>query len=117
MNKISLAKIVDQLDQDKDLEKETPIKKFGKNPEGSQEIYEADEPEEGNNDSDTSIDATEPDLEEVTKVLNKVSEDLETLIDSLMDINTNKEYSKLIKLLQSATRIADELIESDDLLN
>lgn len=50
-------------------------------------------------------------------LLKKISKDNETLIDALMAHNENKDFSRLIKMLQTAVRLADELLLSDDTLS
>ena len=67
---------------------------------------------------DPSLDLDEVvDKEDVLDVLRNVSAQAETLIDDVMEINQSKEYSKLVKMLRSVARLADELIESEELLD
>ncbi len=75
---------------------------------------------------DLPLDYTDIDVDDVedislTKdaktILKRLSKDVETLIDALMAVNTEKKFSILIKLLQNAVRLADELLLTDDTLN
>lgn len=56
-------------------------------------------------------------LQEVdVEVLQDTVTDLETIVDNLVIMNKNKELSRVIKLLQSATRFIDEIVSSEDLM-
>jgi hypothetical protein len=106
MKKLSIASAVDKLIKNKTQ------------PESEKSIEEAvDQEEEYVEDDLPDEEVEEADPSKKQEILQKVSTDVETLVDDVMAINDNKEYSKLIKLLQSAVRLADELLESDDLLN
>lgn len=50
-------------------------------------------------------------------ILTRISKDGETLIDALMNINEDRKFSILIKVLQNAVRLADEFLLTDDTLN
>lgn len=57
------------------------------------------------------------DLEEVdVDTVQEVVLQLETILDTLVMMNKNRELSRVIKLLQSATRFLDEIITTDDLM-
>ena len=86
------------------------------NPEGSLDVIETDSTVLEADDTLENEDDLEVENTKDLDVLREVSSKVETLVDKVMTINTDREYSKLLKILQSAVRLADELIESDSLL-
>jgi hypothetical protein len=68
-------------------------------------------------DEDDSEFFNDQDIQELDLVeLEEVVVQLEQVVDLLVLNNKNKELSRVIKLLQSATRLIDEIISSEDLI-
>jgi len=116
--KSSLAKVVGNLGQTRKADTQSDVPVEDNDIIEDAELDELDpgfEPEEkGDTEEYEPEEAASP--EAVKKVLDKVSSDLETLVDSVMEINKKKEYSKLVRLLRAAARLSDELNETEDLL-
>lgn len=84
------------------------------------EPTEDDLPLDYTEDATAETTAEELDLvltKDAKSLLKKISADNETLIDALMAHNENKDFSRLIKMLQNSVRLADELLLSDDTLS
>ena len=121
--KISLAKAVDKLGRELNEQKREKHSTALEETKVTEDQDVESDYDDLNQDLDTPEtyegieDETQAQPADVEEILKSTAGQLETVIDDLMKINTNKEYSKAIQLLKSATRIIDDLIISDDLLD
>jgi hypothetical protein len=115
--KTSLAKIVSKLDKNRKADVQSDIPEVTDQDEKDLSVSVSGPHPIETLDEDEDYKATkEVSTEEAKDILKETSTQLETLVDNLMEINTEKQYSKLIQLLRNAARLSDTLSQSEDLL-